>query len=55
MGTHSRSENGRSVWVALCTHSTHTDSPLIHEDLQGFVVLTAAGVKMTLCWYVGAV
>jgi hypothetical protein len=25
MGTHSRSENGRGAWVALCTHPIHTD------------------------------
>jgi hypothetical protein len=26
MGTHNRSENGRSAWVALFEHPTHTDT-----------------------------
>jgi hypothetical protein len=28
IGTHDSSENGRSAWVALCAHPTHTDTEL---------------------------
>jgi hypothetical protein len=31
MATHSRLGNGRSAWVALCAHPTHTDTNVTSE------------------------